>query len=150
MIIHYQHDSSWKEGTMSTLALLNADGTLYRRLRFRSFPKGFTVPIGKILSWNQKVKHYSIYCTYESFTRRYPLRAFFYVGGPAWAYVDRIRIALKSSVSKAVKGLYNACTLNITVQSTSPEDLMHLRDYILGLLEEGRSWRICNDLTQDT
>jgi len=134
---------------MSALALLNADGTLYRKLRFRSFPKGFTVPIGKILSWNQKVEHYSIYYTYEGFTRRHPLRAFFYCGS-SWAYVDRIRIASKGSKLRERKGLYNACTLNITVQSTSPEDLMHLRDYILGLLEESRSWKICNDLTRDT
>ena len=41
---------------------------------------------------------------------------------------------------------YNETILLVTVQGTSAEDLIHLRDRILTELEENGNWSVSNDL----
>lgn len=131
---------------MPSLVFLNGDGTFHKKLQLVSLPKEYVVPEGKILSWRHKIVYYLSHPTYEAIGYRCPLEAYFYLGS-AWAQIERVGFEDRTFDGTTMR--YNVNTLVITVQSTSAQDLMSLRDYILTLFDKHLTWGVYNNLNPE-
>ena len=131
---------------MPSLALLNEDGTMHKKLQLVSLPEDYKVPEGKILSWKDTINR-TIYYDWYSSVYRYPVQAYFYKGS-AWASVSRDQ--LEDGLDYASMTRCNKSNLIIVVQGTSAKDLTDIRDYILDLITKGRIWEASNDLNPKT
>jgi len=135
---------------MPSLVLLNEDGTFYKKLQLVSLPKEYVVPEGKVLSWRHKIVYYLSHPTSEAIGTEYrcPLEAYFYLGS-AWAQIERVGFEDRTFDGTTMRCRYNVNTLVITVQSTSAQDLMSLRDYILTLFDKHLTWGVYNNLNPE-
>lgn len=128
--------------TMSTIALLNKDGTFRKKLHLTSLPENYVVPEGTIVSWKMSD---IIKATMDSFKgtfgKKEPLEANFYLGS-AWAQVRRISLP---DDSRSFHG-YGRRQISAMVQGTNPKDINKLRDHVLMLIQTDQSYESSNDL----
>ncbi len=128
---------------MSSLVLLNRDGIVVRRLQLVSLPNDFVVPEGMTISWKTELSA-SFSNPLAGFCgHREPVEAYFYLGN-AWGQVSRTNF--KPIERQGLSERYGSRILVITVQGTSGQDVVELRDHILGLVDSGARWKVRNDL----
>jgi hypothetical protein len=97
---------------MSTLALLNKDGTFRKKLKFTTLPPDYVVPENAVVSWRMEILASSMDCIAE-FRTKEPLEANFYFGS-AWGQIEKIRLP---DDRKSLHG-YNRRAFIITIQGT--------------------------------
>ena len=130
---------------MSSLVLLNREGVVVRKLQLVSLPSDYVIPEGMTLSWRTELNISSSSPSAASRSPE-PVEAFFYFGK---AQGQVCRDGFKSYVADSQSLYlmrYGSRDLTITVQGTSAEDVMKLRDYILHLIHSHATWGVSNDL----
>lgn len=130
---------------MSSLALLNEDGTFFKKLQLVSLPRNYVIPEGKILSWKEELLSSFSRFRFASELPKRPPEAFFYLGA-AWAKVSASSPKDHFGAFTEDGVVYDTSNLTILVQGTSPSDLMKLRDYVMIVLNRGGGWDVRNDL----
>ena len=127
---------------MSSIALLNHEGTLVRKLQLVYLPDDYVVPEGMIVSWRMDLRD-SSRDPLASLGPTEPIEASFCFG-EAWGQVYRAEF--QRFVRDAQGMHYGVRDLTITVQGTSAGDVMRLRDHIMHLIHSGATWGVSNDL----
>ena len=128
---------------MSSLALLNSEGVVARKLQLVSLPDDYIVPEGMTISWRMDLQASSRDPSVNFYPFE-PVEAYFYFGC-AWAQVCRGEVK-QSGRNNHFGPCYGSRTLTITVQGTSAKDVMKLRDHITRLINTGVRWEVSNDL----
>ena len=128
---------------MSSLVLLNCEGVVARRLQLVSPPSDYIIPSGMTLSWRTELQVSSSDPLGWRGPRE-PVEAFFCLGN-AQGQVCRngFRASEQDEQHRLRFGIRN---LTVTVQGTSAEDVMKLRDHIMHLIHSGVCWSVSNDL----
>ena len=132
---------------MSELALLNAEGTVVKKLQLVSLPRGYVIPEGMIVSWRDAYRASSRSAMSAILNEHYrePPEAYFYLG-KAWAQVLRTGSKESDLEDDSLRMSYGIRDLTVTVQGTSAEDVISLRDYIIQLIYSGQNWKAVNNL----
>lgn len=129
---------------MSSMVLLNSDGIVARKLQLVTLPNDYVIPDGMTLSWRMELQLSSSDPLAGWPGPREPVEAFFHLG-QAQGQVCRIGFKVYES-DEHYRMRYASRNLIITVQGTSTQDVMTLRDYILHLIHSGATWGVSNDL----
>jgi hypothetical protein len=127
-----------ERNTMSTIALLNDDGTMYKPLRLTTLPLNYRIPDGKIVSWRMDITGGSMVFNFD---QKKPYESHFYFGS-AWGQITCENLPDDRESLHS----FNRRRFRITVQGTRGSDVMKVRDHILTLVENNGSWEAVNDL----
>lgn len=129
---------------MSSIVLLNGDGVVARKIHLVSLPDDYVVPEGMTVSWRMDVQA-SSHDPLIILRQPDPVEAYFYLGD-ARGQVCRGEIREYERDDRFGPIRYGSRTLTITVQGTSAENVMKLRDHIMHLIESSAHWEVSNDL----
>lgn len=130
---------------MSSLALLNKEGVVARKLQLVSLPDDYVVPEGMTVSWRTGI-HVSSRDSLDALRPpREPMEAYFYLGS-ARGQVSRDNFKRYETDRRLGPAHYASRDLTITVQGTLAGDVMRLRDHILHLINSHTPWEVSNDL----
>ena len=129
---------------MSSLVLLNSEGVAVRKLQLVSLPNDYVVPEGMTVSWRMDIHSSSRNPLAGWRGPREPMEAYFYFGN---ARGQVCRSGFKDSECDEQGDLrFASRILTVTVQGTSANDVMELRDHIMHLIDSGTRWGVSNDL----
>src|SRR3989338_3507742 len=127
---------------MSSLVLLNGDGTFCRKLELVYIPEDFEISQGKILSWREGIEQSS---RFPDFSGPKPVFASFQFRN-AGAQVDRVRVTDEDFSSQFGPPRFNVDRLRITVQGSVALDVMELRNLVMAFIQSEKGWEVSNNL----
>ena len=130
---------------MSSFVLLDRNGLVARKLHFVSLPPDFVIPEGMIVSWRMEIIRFSNDPAAEMFGRKEPVESLFYLGN-AQGQVRRTELQDSEQRRRLFCGQYASRMLTVTVQGSSTNDVMRLRDHIVHLIHSGSSLNVIHDL----
>ena len=127
---------------MSNIVLLNREGVVVRKLQLVSLRSDYVVPEGMMVSWRTDVTVSSRDPFVRMSGSNNPVEAFFYRGN------TQGQVCRKGFNEKEYNrfNLPSSWILTVTVQGTSANDVMNLRDNIMHFIHSNTPWKVSNDL----
>lgn len=126
---------------MSTIVLLNNDGTFRKKVHLTSLPVDYKVPAGSKISWRFEIDDSYRISMYVD-ERRVPMEAHFF-RGTTTGLIEVIQMSPKHAMDHS----HVRRKLRVTVQGTNPVEINGLALGLLKLVQDDMAtWEVYNDL----